>query len=110
MRPDKTVPPRSLFTLPGVPLPESLQQCHLLVMEACEGGELFARVHSQQAGLSEAEAAPILMQANLLSNPAALQPLSRPPALQPLVGPLRYSPFVACCACPKAGLLVRSAP
>ena len=63
MRPDKTLPPRSLFTLSGAPLPESLQQCHLLVMEACEGGELFARVHSQQAGLSEAEAAPILMQA-----------------------------------------------
>ena len=91
VRPDKTLPPRSLFTLSGAPLPESLQQCHLLVMEACEGGELFARVHSQQAGLSEAEAAPILMQANLLSRPAALQPLSRPAALQPLRDPRRLS-------------------
>ena len=93
MRPDKTLPPRSLFTLSGAPLPESLQQCHLLVMEACEGGELFARVHSQQAGLSEAEAAPILMQANLLSRPAALQPLSRPAALQPLSRPAALQPL-----------------
>ena len=62
-------------TPPGAPLPESLLRCHLLVMEACEGGELFARVHSQQAGLSEAEAAHILMQA---------QPLS--------IGPLRHNP------------------
>ena len=58
-----------VITSPGAPLPESLQRCHLLVMEACEGGELFARVHSQQAGLSEAEAAPILMQARCATAP-----------------------------------------
>lgn len=48
-------------TLSGAPLPEAVRGCHMVVMEACEGGELYEYVVNR-GGLSEASAATIFQQ------------------------------------------------
>ena len=45
----------------GHALPEPLQKCHMVVLDACEGGELFEHVVAQ-GGLAEGVAAPLLLQ------------------------------------------------
>lgn len=45
----------------GGELPDACKNCHMVVMEACEGGEMFEHV-VLRGGLSERDAAPILRQ------------------------------------------------
>lgn len=45
----------------GGDLPEACKNCHMVVMEACEGGEMFEHV-VKLGGLSEGDAAPIMRQ------------------------------------------------
>merc|ERR550514_1689414 len=52
---------KEVGTESGGPLPEAVKNCHMVVMEACEGGEMFEYVVSR-GGLAEEAAAAVVLQ------------------------------------------------